>query len=112
MAVSLSPNETVTVLRLTGNIGPEEMDALAGILMDLVLENKTRVVLNFHQVRHISLNAISKLVDRNQRYRALGGEIKLVGLTPYVTNLFKLVGAFSQFDVLAYEEEAAARFES
>ena len=110
MAISISPNETVTVLRLSGNIGPEEMDALACILMDMVLENKTRVILNFHHVKHIALNAISKLADRNQRFRALGGEIKLVGLIPYVSNLFKLVGAYSQFDVLAYEEEAAARF--
>ena len=111
MAVS-TQTETVTVLRLSGDVSMSDMDALARVLTDLVLENRNKVVLNFRQVTHVSLNAISKLAERNQRYRALGGEIKLVGLIPYVANLFKLVGAFSRFDVLADEDDAVARFES
>ena len=83
------------------------MSALVQVLTDLVLENKNKVVLNFRQVKHVSLNAISMLVERNLRFRALGGELKLVGLIPYVGNLFKLVGAFSQFDVVGDEEHGA-----
>lgn len=111
MAIS-TPTETVTVLRLAGDISPAEMDSLLQVLTDLVLENKNKVVLNFRQVKHVSLNAISKLVERNQRFRALGGELKLVGLIPYVGNLFKLVGAYSHFDVAADEDDAVARFDS
>ncbi len=111
MAVSAS-NETVTVLRLSGDISPSDMDALVRTMTDLVLENKNKVVLNFRQVKHVSLNAISKLAERNQRFKALGGEIKLVGLIPYVANLFKLVGAYSHFDVVLDEDEAVARFET
>jgi anti-anti-sigma regulatory factor len=70
------------------------------------------VVLNFRRVRHVSLNAIALLADRNRRFRDMGGEIKLASLIPYVANLFKLVGAFSVFDVVSDEDEAAARFES
>ena len=111
MSVSTT-KETVTVLRLAGDIGLGEMDALLGSMTDLVLENKNKVVLNFRQVKHVSLNAISKLAERNQRFKALGGEIKLVGLIPYVGNLFKLVGAYSNFDVVYDEDEAVARFDS
>lgn len=112
MVVSLSPTEleTVTVLRLSGDIDIEDMDELLQAITELVLVNKTRIVLNLRQVRHISLNAISKLVERNLRFRGLGADIKLVGLAPYVANLFKLVGAFSQFEVLADEEDAVTRF--
>ncbi len=105
-------NETITVLRLSGDIGVSDMEALLRKMTDLVLGNKNKAVLNFRQVKHISLNAISKLAERNQRFRALGGEVKLAGLTPYVANLFKLVGAYSGFDVVLDEEEAVARFES
>ena len=111
MAVSTS-TETVTILRLAGDIGMGEMDALLRSVTDLVLENKNKVILNFRQVKHVSLNAISKLAERNQRFKALGGEIKLVGLIPYVANLFKLVGAYSSFDVAFDEDEAVARFDS
>ena len=112
MAITLNPTETVTVLRLSGDISVSDMNALVQVLTDLVLDNKNKVVLNFRQVKHVSLNAISMLVERNLRFRALGGELKLVGLIPYVGNLFKLVGAFSQFDVVSDEDEAVARFDS
>jgi anti-anti-sigma factor len=102
--------ETVSVLRLAGDIGPSEMDPILRELTLLVLENKNKVVLNFRQVRHISFPAIAKLERRKDRFRSLGGDVKLVGLIPYVENLFKLVGAFSRFDVAADEEEAVCRF--
>ena len=111
MSIS-TQTETVTVLRLQGDISVGDMDSLIQVLTDLVLENKNKVVLNFRQVKHVSLNAISKLVERNLRFRSLGGELKLVGLIPYVANLFKMVGAYSHFDVAADEDEAVARFDS
>lgn len=104
--------ETITVLRLSGDVSVSDMDALLRKMTDLVLGNKNKVVLNFRQVKHVSLSAISKLAERNQRFKGLGGEIKLVGLIPYVANLFKLVGAYSSFDVVLDEEEAVVRFES
>lgn len=110
MAVSTNPG-TVTVMRLSGDIGLSEMNDLIRVLNGLALENKSQVVLNLRQVKHVSLNAIPKLADRNERFKGLGGEIKLVGVIPYVANLFKLVGAFSGFDVVLDEEEAVARFE-
>jgi len=88
------------------------MDELLQTLTGLILDNKNKVVLNFRWVKHVSLNAISKLAERNVRFKALDGEIKLSSLIPYVANLFKLVGAYSCFDVLPDEEEAVARFES
>ena len=112
MAIALNNTETVTVLRLAGDIGNSEMDALLSVMNDMVLQNRSEVVLNFGHVNHISLNAISVLAGRKQRFQALGGDIKIVGLIPYVANLFKLVGAFSYFDVLSSEEEAVLRFES
>ena len=112
MSVALSPRETVTVLRLSGDISLDDMDSLLTAMTDLILQNQNKVVLNFRQVTHVSLNAISRLAERNLRFRALGGDIKLVELIPYVSNLFKLTGAFSRFDILSNEEQAVARFDS
>ena len=112
MAIALNNTETVTVLRLAGDIGTSEMDALLGVMNDMVLNNQNEIVLNFSHVNHISLNIISVLAERKQRFQALCGDIKIVGLSPYVANLFKLVGAYSYFDVLTSEDEAISRFES
>jgi anti-sigma B factor antagonist len=104
--------ETVTVVRLGGELSQDEVTSLLRVLTDLVLSNKTKVVLNFRKVTHMSLNGIAKLVEKSLRFRALNGEIKIAGMAPYVTNLFNLVGASSQFDIVSSEEEAIARFES
>ena len=112
MAIALNNTETVTVLRLAGDIGNIEMGSLLGAINEMVLQQKNQVVLNFSHVNHISLNAISKLAERKQRLEAYGGDIKIVGLSPYVANLFKLVGAFSYFEILSNEDEAVSRFES
>jgi len=104
--------DRITVLRLAGEIGLGDMEALAGELTELVLANRNKVILNLRKVTHVSLGAIPKLAERNQRFRALGGEIKLVGPIPYVANLFKLVGAYTHFDIAPDEDEAVARFGS
>jgi len=88
------------------------MDSLVRLLTDMLVERRRQVVLNFKAVSHVSLGGIAKLAQRNRRFRSLSGEIKLVGLTPYVANLFTLVGALSQFDASFSEEEAIARFEN
>jgi anti-sigma B factor antagonist len=112
LAIALNNTETVTVLRLAGDIGNNEMDDLLEVMREMVLQQKNQVVLNFSHVNHISLNAISALAERKQRLVAFGGDIKIVGLIPYVANLFKLVGAFSFFEILSNEDEAVYRFES
>jgi anti-anti-sigma factor len=111
VAVELSPEETVTVLRLAGDLSLGDMDGIAGVLTEMSVKGKTRVILNFRQVNHVALGGISKLAERNFRLRSLGGEIKLVALAPYVANLFKLVGAYGYFDVVTNEDLALARFE-
>ena len=115
MAVALNQThntDSVTIFRLAGEIGSSEMDAVLRMMNDVVLKNRCEMVLNFAHVNHVALDAISTLAQRKERFRALGGDIKLVGLAPYVANLFKLVGAFSYFEILSNEEEAVARFES
>lgn len=107
----IAKTQTVTVLRLVGDMSQDEVTSLLRVLTELVLTNKTKVVLNFRKVTHMSLNGIAKLVEKSLRFRALDGEIKIAGMAPYVTNLFKLVGAFSQFDIVSNEEEAISRFE-
>jgi len=110
MPFSQSPEETVDVIRLHGDLNQAEMNDLLMVLTGCLVEGRHKVVLNFRDVTHISIDGVSRLAERQQIYEALRGEIKLVGIVPYIANLFKLVGAYSHFDVASNEEEAMARF--
>ncbi len=74
MAVALSPEETVTVLRLSGDLSLRDMEGLSSVLTELSVKGKVRVILNFRQVNHVALSGISKLAERNFRLRSLGGK--------------------------------------
>ena len=45
-----------------------------------------------------------------QVLREYGGDLKLVGLSPYLRHIFDLAGASPQFDFCRTEEEASDRF--
>jgi anti-sigma B factor antagonist len=107
-----APMPSVSVIRLTGEMGEVETDSLSRALSSLLADNRRRIVLNFCGVSHVSLGGIAKLAERNLRFKSLGGEVKLASLSPYVANLFNLVGAHSSFDITATEEEAVDRFEN
>lgn len=109
---ALAPPSSVSVIRLTGELGASEMDSLSRALTGLLVDNRCRVVLNLNGVSHVSLGGIAKLAERNIRFKSVGGEVKLSSLKPYVANLFNLVGANTSFDITATEEEAVARFEN
>jgi anti-sigma B factor antagonist len=109
---AFAPPSSVSVIRLTGELGVSEMDSLSRALNGLLSDDRRRIVLNFNGVSHVSLGGIAKLAERNLRFKSVGGELKLTSLKPYVENLFNLVGANTSFDITATEEEAVARFEN
>jgi anti-sigma B factor antagonist len=110
--VATAPPPSVSVVRLTGELGEAETDSLSRALTSLLVGNRRRIVLNFRGVTHVSLVGLAKLAERNLRFKSVGGEVKIASMTPYVLNLFNLVGANTSFDITATEEEAVARFEN
>jgi len=68
------------------------------------------VVLNLENVSHVHLAGLPVLSERAQRLREYGGDLKLVGLSPYLRHIFDLSGSSPQFDFCKSEEEASIRF--
>jgi anti-anti-sigma factor len=109
---TLAPPLPVSVIRLTGELGVTQVDSLVRALTTLLADDRRRVVLDLRNVTHVSLGGIAKLAERNLRFKSVGGEVKISSPSPYVVNLFNLVGAYTSFDITATEEEAVARFEN
>src|SRR5690242_17054664 len=75
MPFSQSPEETVDVIRLHGDLNQAEVNDLLMVLTGCLVEGRHKVVLNFRDVSHISLDGVSRLAERQQIYAALRGEI-------------------------------------
>ncbi len=73
MNATLTPTETAAVLRLAGYISKRDVESILSLLTDMGLKNQNKVVLNFKNVSHVSLEGISLLSEKNMRFRSLGG---------------------------------------
>ena len=104
-------NADVTILDLKGRlrVGGNAV-ALHRSIRSLVLEKKTQIILNLAGVTFIDSCGLGELVASQVSVENKGGEIKLIGLTDQLRELFRATRLLAVFDVYANEVEAIQSF--
>lgn len=104
-------NADVTILDLKGRlrVGGNAL-ALHRSIRSLLLEKETQIILNLAGVSFIDSCGLGELVASQVSVENKGGEIKLVGLTDQLLELFRATRLLSVFDSYANEEEAIQSF--
>jgi len=100
----------IQTLKLRGELTIEDMLKIKGLVAEYLKAGLVHVVLNLENVSHVHLAGLTVLVERAQRLRDYSGDLKLVGLSPYLKHIFDLAGASRHFDFCANEEDAIKRF--
>ena len=101
----------VTVLDLKGRLRVGgNMLALHKSIRSLLLEKKTMILLNLAGVNSIDSCGLGELVASQISVENRGGEIKLVGLTETLRELFTASRLVTVFDIYAAEAEALESF--
>jgi len=106
MTIDSEQQGSVQVLRLDGDVDEDAVNPLRIALQRCIREGKGHVVLNLQNVRFMSYMGVGILVERLRQFRAMHGDMKLVGLNLYLDRLFRMVGVTALFD--RYESEAQA----
>ena len=104
-------NADVTILDLKGKlrVGGNAV-ALHRSIRSLVLEKKTQIILNLAGVTFIDSCGLGELVASQISVENKGGEIKLIGLTDQLQDLFRATRLLAVFDTYANEPEAIQSF--
>ena len=104
-------NADVTILDLKGRlrVGGNAV-ALHRSIRSLVLEKKTQIILNLAGVTFIDSCGLGELVASQISVENKGGEIKLIGLTDQLQELFRATRLLAVFDTYANEAEAIQSF--
>lgn len=89
----ISTVDDVTVLHLTGEVSHSEMHQIEGMLGELIISNKHKVVLNFQKVDHVNYKTIFRLLDRVTKLRSLAGDLKCASMNSYTQKIFRFTGA-------------------
>jgi anti-sigma B factor antagonist len=103
----------VTVVRFVDRKILDELNIqeLGQELFQLVEEeNKTRLLLNFHQVEFLSSAALGKLITLDKKVKAHGGKMKLSNIRPEIYEVFAITKLNKLFDIKEDEADALAAF--
>lgn len=102
----------VTILDMQGRLVLDETEFFRRRVDELVRQNRLQILLNLKAVTYIDSAGVGMMVGKYLSVRRLGGDIKLLHLSPRsyrVMTITKLLTVFEAFDS---EEQAVAAFAS
>jgi anti-anti-sigma factor len=79
-------------------------------LRALLDQGMDRVVLDLSEVEYISSGGLRVIIMLTKALERIGGEMKLCGLGPFVSEVFKITNLSKRYDIYATRGEAAAAF--
>lgn len=112
MPVVSMPQQNIDVLDVAGNINAFDMIRIKNRLDKLIKKDHTKIILHFKNVKQIDFIGLGILIERLRRIRALDGDLKLVGLNPYILKLFRKTGVNKLIDTYDDTIDALRSFET
>ncbi|MFA4909927.1 MAG: STAS domain-containing protein [Desulfobacteria bacterium] len=100
----------ILIIDFNGDVDIEKMEAIKNIISSLMDKDRHKVVLDLKNTKHINYLTIDILVERLQRLRQYRGDLKLVGVSDYLRNIFKVAGADNEFNSYDSVENAVKSF--
>lgn len=98
----------VTVVKVIGDVDTDGATKLRIILVNCLLKNDGKIVVDLSQMRFIGYLGVNVLVDRLEQLRLCNSDMVLIGANLHTQRLFKKVGADSLFRLYPLGEKEAA----
>ena len=105
------PIQDIAVIDVNGDIDLREMVRIKDLIGGLIEKERLKVVLNLKAVDHINYLSIGVLLDRLNLLREMNGDLKLSGMSPYLKDIFRVVGMDRAFEFYASLDEAIESFD-
>ena len=105
------PIQDISVLDVNGDIDFREMIRIKDTIGSFIEHDRIKVVLNLRSVDHINYLSIGVLLERLKALRNVNGDLKLSGMSPFLRDIFKVVGMDRFFEEYRSLEDAIESFE-
>jgi len=94
---------------LNGEIDEERFGAVEKKLKDMMRTGEVNVIIDLSRVSHINYKVVGWLIEYQQKFKDLGGDIKLVNVSPYLYDILRLYG-FYPFEIFPSKRAALKSF--
>ena len=75
----------------------------------MIQADDLNIILDLSRVSHINYKVVGQLIDYQKKFKGLGGDIKLVNVSPYLYDILRLYG-FYPFEIFPSKRAALKSF--
>src|SRR5688500_16535604 len=98
------------VIDLAGYLDAHTAPQLEQTFQKLLDEGRVKIIVNFRDLAYISSAGLGVFMAFIEEARGNNGDIKLVGMSPKVYNVFDLLGFPMLYEIFDDEKEAVQKF--
>jgi anti-sigma B factor antagonist len=110
MNITTTNIESVSVVRLEGNLDTNTSTDAQGSLNQLIDGGASKVLVNFASVDFVSSAGLRILLATAKKLSGSGGNLRISNLNETVSEVFEISGFSTILDVFGSEEEALRGF--
>ncbi len=110
MSIEAKEVRGVTVIKLCDTLNTALAVELKYMLGELLLEGRTKVVLNMRMVKRVNRVGLSVLIERLVEFRHHDGDLKMSGVKPILQRYLQLLGVGNIFVMCVDECSAVNSF--
>ena len=109
-SVSVRDNPPAKVIDLNGYLDAHTAPQLEGVFQEMLDCKHFNIIVNFRDLIYISSAGLGVFMAFIEEVRGNGGDIKLVGMSPKVYNVFDLLGFPMLYEIFDDEHQARQKF--
>ncbi len=110
MGMRVRRNGSVAVLEMEGDVDAYSIVKVKDILSELMDEDRYRVIMDLGRVERLNYAGIGILVERLGKMRSRKGDLKLIGVSKDMQDVFRRMGVGELFGFYDDEESALRSF--
>jgi len=108
MEISIQEQDGLQTLSVSGRLDASTAPLLQSRFEAALIPERNRFIIDLHDVDYVSSGGLRVLLVMTKKVRALGGEIVLAELHPFVEDLLRMAGFHALIPSAATREEAVA----
>lgn len=108
-AVEAVNNKRVSFFLPSGELDEKEFEKMDKKFQDMIQHGDLNIILDLSRVDHMNYKIVGSLIEYQQKFKELGGDIKLVNVSPYIYDILRLYG-FYPFEIFPSKRAALKSF--
>ena len=108
-AVEAVKDKKVSFFLPSGEMNEEEFGTIEQKFKTMIQSGDLNIVIDLSRVSHINYIIVGWLIDYQKKFKELGGDIKLVNVSPYLYDILRLYG-FYPFEIFPSKRAALKSF--